>query len=104
MPHFQLIGLSPQQQEQKIAALINDTMLIPFDYERGPLLQLALLTLAPQKHLLALRASPVCLDTASLAFLMQEIGLAYALRLEKGVEHSGDRDVARYEVIRTSTS
>src|SRR5579885_2239027 len=80
--HFQLSELSSQEQEQKIAALINETMLIPFDYERGPLLQLTLLTLAPQKHILAIRASTLCLDATSIPYLLQEISAAYALCLE----------------------
>jgi amino acid adenylation domain-containing protein len=56
----------------------------PFDYERGPLVRLALLTLSPSEHALVITLPSLCADKESLVNLAREVSAAYAAGLNGG--------------------
>jgi amino acid adenylation domain-containing protein len=78
---YDLNGWKSQAQEGRIEALLGEASRIPFDFERGPLLQTALVELSPEKHSLLLRLPALCADRASLENLVREISLCYAAGL-----------------------
>ncbi len=72
-----LSGLSPEEQEAKIAALFQQLNLLPFDFERGPLWHISLVTLAPDKHLLLANFSALIADSVTLKNFTRELSLSY---------------------------
>ncbi|MBD1812960.1 non-ribosomal peptide synthetase [Microcoleus vaginatus DQ-U2] len=75
---YNLSGLSPEEQEAKIAALFQQLNLLPFDFERGPLWHLSLVTLAQNKHLLLANFSGLIADSATLKNFTRELSLSYS--------------------------
>ena len=72
-----LSGLSPEEQEAKIAALFQELNLLAFDFERGPLWHISLVTLAQNKHLLLANFSALIADSATLKNFTRELSLSY---------------------------
>ncbi|MEG5139392.1 MULTISPECIES: non-ribosomal peptide synthetase [unclassified Microcoleus] len=73
-----LSGLSPEAQEAKIAALFQELNQLPFDFERGPLWQISLVTLAQNKLLLLTNFSALIADSATLRNFARELSLSYS--------------------------
>ncbi|MEG4011366.1 MULTISPECIES: non-ribosomal peptide synthetase [unclassified Microcoleus] len=73
-----LSGLSPEEQEAKIAALFEQLNLLPFDFERGPLWHLSLVTLGENKHLLLANFSALIADSVTLKNFTRELSLSYS--------------------------
>ena len=73
-----LSGLSPEEQEAKIAALFQQLSLLPFDFERGSLWHISLVTLAQDKHLLLAKFSALIADSVTLKNLIRELSLSYS--------------------------
>ena len=72
-----LSGLSPEEQEAKIAALFQQLSLLPFDFERGPLWHISLVTLAQDKHQLVANFSALIADSVTLKNFTRELSLSY---------------------------
>ncbi|MEG4072289.1 amino acid adenylation domain-containing protein [Microcoleus sp. Pol14C2] len=75
---YNLSGLSPEEQEAKIAALFQQLNLLPFDFDRGPLWHLSLVTLAQNKQLLLVNFSALIADSATLKNFTRELSLSYS--------------------------
>jgi amino acid adenylation domain-containing protein len=75
--NLDLRDCSSQEQEAKIEELFQEERHHPFDFERGPLLRLLLLTLSADKHLLLLSSPALCADAWTLKNLVHEIGRSY---------------------------
>ncbi len=74
-----LSGLSPEEQEAKIAALFQQLSLLPFDFERGSLWHISLATLAQNKHLLLANFSGLIADSVTLKnFTHGELSFSYS--------------------------
>lgn len=71
-------GLTPQEQEVKIEALFHEVSQLPFDFEQGPLLHLALVELSDERHTLLINLPAVYADTGTLKNLVREISVSYA--------------------------
>jgi len=50
--YHNLTGLSPEEQQSKIEALFNGSSQLPFDLEQGSVIDISLVILAPDKHIL----------------------------------------------------
>lgn len=75
---YNLSGLSPEEQEAKIAALFEQLSLLPFDFERGRLWHISLVTLAQDKHLLLANFSALIADSVTLKNFTRELSLSYS--------------------------
>ena len=73
-----LSGLSPEEQESKIEALFQQLSLLAFDFERGPLWHISLVTLAQDKHLLLANFSALIADSVTLKNFTRELSLSYS--------------------------
>jgi len=51
---YDLSGWQLQQQETKINVIFQEMLNLPFDYEKGKILRISLITLSPQKYILIL--------------------------------------------------
>jgi amino acid adenylation domain-containing protein len=60
-----------------LEAVLESEFLAPFDLHHGPLIRAALITLAPQRQVLALNVHHVIFDGASLQQLLRELDAAY---------------------------
>ena len=76
-----------REQGAGIEALFDEMGARPFNFAQGPLIDLALLRLKADKHLLLVSLPAMCADSVTLTNLMQEIGLSYEACL-------GGREVA----------
>lgn len=68
---------APAGQEQRVAALAEALGQAPFDLENGPLLRVSLVRLGAESHRLLLSLPALVADSATLAGLVEQIGLAY---------------------------
>lgn len=75
---YNLSGLSPEEQEAKIAALFQQLSLFPFDFERGSLWHISLATLTQDKHLLLANFSALIADNVTLKNFTRELSLSYS--------------------------
>lgn len=73
-----LSGGETEQQEAQIEALFQEMSQMPFDFEKGQLLHISLVTLSPQKYILLIGLPALCADTVSLKNLVCEISSSYA--------------------------
>src|SRR4028119_1574914 len=73
-----LKGLSPEEQQAKIAALFGQLSLLPFDFELGPLWHISLVTLAQDKQLLVANFSALIADSVTLKNFTRELSLSYS--------------------------
>ncbi|MBE9120378.1 amino acid adenylation domain-containing protein [Tychonema sp. LEGE 07199] len=95
-----LSGLSPEEQEAKIEALFQQLNLLAFDFERGPLWHLSLVTLGENKHLLLANFSALIADSVTLKNFTRELSLSY-LACGRGEEFSDESmqyaDIAEWQ-------
>lgn len=75
---YDLSDWEPQQQEAKIDIIFQDMLCLPFDYEKGQILRVSLITLSPQKYIFILSLPALCGDYATLKNLVREISNSYA--------------------------
>ncbi|WP_333416643.1 amino acid adenylation domain-containing protein [Microcoleus sp. MOSTC5] len=97
---YNLSGLSPEEQEAKIAALFQQLSLLPFDFERGSLWHISLATLAQDKHLLLANFSALIADSVTLKNFTRELSLSYsacACREEQADEPMQYADIAEWQ-------
>ncbi|MFQ4145497.1 amino acid adenylation domain-containing protein [Chlorogloeopsis sp. ULAP02] len=71
----------PQQQAAKIDLIFQRMLQLPFNYEKGRVLRVCLITLSPQKYILILSLPSLCADYVSLQNLVHEIRKYYAAYL-----------------------
>jgi amino acid adenylation domain-containing protein len=69
--------LGPETQDSRLRDLQQARAHANFDFEHGPLLQAEFVTLSSRRHLLALTAPALCLDSKSLQNLAAEIARSY---------------------------
>jgi non-ribosomal peptide synthetase component F len=74
---YDLSGWQLQQQEAKINVIFQEMLHLPFDYEKGQILRISLITLSPQKYILILSLPALCADFATLKNLVHEISSSY---------------------------
>jgi amino acid adenylation domain-containing protein/thioester reductase-like protein len=79
---YNLSDFSAEKQNAKIQAIVQDLRCLPFDLEKGLILQAALITLSLEKHFLYLTLPAICGDTVSLHNLMREVASAYSVNLD----------------------
>jgi amino acid adenylation domain-containing protein/non-ribosomal peptide synthase protein (TIGR01720 family)/FkbM family methyltransferase len=75
---YDLRELSPGEQDARVNALLEEQRAQPLDLARGPLLQLALVALAPDRQLLLVSIPALCADAATIANLAHALSQAYA--------------------------
>ncbi len=75
---YDLTGCGPAEQKARIEALFQEARRLPFDFEKGPLARVSIVTLAPDKTMLLVTLSSLCADTASLGTLVRELSRAYS--------------------------
>ncbi|MEG3918368.1 amino acid adenylation domain-containing protein [Microcoleus sp. T3_A4] len=95
-----LSGLSPEEQESKIEALFQQLNLLAFDFERGPLWHISLVTLAQDKHLLLGNFSALIADSVTLKNFTRELSLsysAYTCQEEAAYEPMQYADIAEWQ-------
>ena len=76
-PSEDLSDCSPEERTARIEACVHQMMKVPFDFERGPLLHLSLITLSSSMHMLFIALPALCGDITTLNNLVKEIGSAY---------------------------
>ncbi|MBD2741474.1 non-ribosomal peptide synthetase [Coleofasciculus sp. FACHB-1120] len=79
--HWQSIDLSArnsQEQSLQLETFFNSIGHQPCNFEEDSLLQLSLITLSEQKHILLINLPALCADTATLQHLAKEISRTYA--------------------------
>jgi amino acid adenylation domain-containing protein len=79
LQYYDLSDWEERAQEGRIEALLDEVARHSFDFERGPLWQILLVKLAPEKHLLVFRLPALCADRAGLEALVRELSLCYAV-------------------------
>lgn len=79
-----LSGLEPQEQETKIASILQQEVEQPFDLEHGPLFRSKIVKLQMQEHLAVLTAHHIICDGWSWAVLMPDLGKLYS-GLQQGI-------------------
>ncbi|WP_199326928.1 non-ribosomal peptide synthetase [Nostoc sp. FACHB-888] len=79
---YDLSGWQLQQQEAKINVIFQEMLSLPFDYHKGKILRISLISLSPQKYILILSLPALCADSATLKNLVHEISSSYEACLE----------------------
>jgi len=82
LQYHNLTGLAPEEQQAKIEALFNGSSRLPFDFEQGSVLDIFLIILAPDKHILLICLPAMNSDAASIENLVREISRFYAAELQ----------------------
>ncbi|MDM9585830.1 non-ribosomal peptide synthetase [Nostoc sp. GT001] len=72
-----LAALNPLEQEAEIAAIWQKMSQLDFDFAQAPILNVSLIILSPQKHLLFLCLPSLCADGVTLKNLVREISCNY---------------------------
>ncbi|MCC5610231.1 amino acid adenylation domain-containing protein [Nostoc sp. CHAB 5834] len=72
-----LAALTPLEQEAEIAAILQKMSQLDFDLAQAPILNVSLIILSPQKHLLLLCLPSLCADGVTLKNLVREISCNY---------------------------
>jgi non-ribosomal peptide synthetase component F len=80
--YHDLSCLSPEEQQAKIEALFNGSSQLPFDFEQGAVVDIALVILAPDKHILLVGLPGMNSDAASIENFVREISRFYAAELQ----------------------
>ncbi|NEQ80727.1 MAG: amino acid adenylation domain-containing protein [Moorea sp. SIO2I5] len=78
---YELRGLSPEEQATKLQLIVHEKSQQTFDFEQGSLLDISLVALAPDKHILFICLPALCADQATLESLVREISHYYAVCL-----------------------
>ncbi len=79
---YDLIAWKPQQQDAQIDLIFQKMLHLPFDYEKGQILRISLITLSPQKYILLLSLPALCADSETLKNLVHEISSSYEACLQ----------------------
>ncbi|NEU77732.1 amino acid adenylation domain-containing protein [Nostoc sp. UIC10630] len=79
---YDLIAWKPQQQDAQIDLIFQKMLHLPFDYEKGQILRISLITLSLQKYILLLSLPALCADSATLKNLVHEISSSYEACLQ----------------------
>jgi amino acid adenylation domain-containing protein/thioester reductase-like protein len=74
---YNLSDFTAEEQEAKIPEIVQNLRCLPFDLEKGLILQATLLTLSSEQYLLYFRLPAICADTITLHNLMREMASAY---------------------------
>lgn len=77
LEEIDLTALDSHEQQPAVEEVIRQKRNLHFDYERCPLLQLSLLALAPDEHMLAFTLPAFCADTQTLDNLVTDISRLY---------------------------
>ncbi|HYU31238.1 MAG TPA: 2,3-diaminopropionate biosynthesis protein SbnA [Thermoanaerobaculia bacterium] len=77
-PRLPLIDLSGLAREAEVRTLLREEARRPFDLQRGPLLRLRLVRLAPAEHLLMITLHHIVADAWSMGVLLREVAALYA--------------------------
>ncbi|WP_298909516.1 non-ribosomal peptide synthetase [uncultured Nostoc sp.] len=72
-----LAALTASEQEAEIAAIWQKMSQLDFDFAQAPILNVSLIILSPQKHLLLLCLPSLCADSVTLKNLVHEISCNY---------------------------
>ncbi|HEY1852895.1 MAG TPA: condensation domain-containing protein, partial [Candidatus Binataceae bacterium] len=80
---YDLTGYSSSQQETRIEELRREANRLPFDFSRGRLSHITLVTLCSTRHALLISQSALSADATSLRLLVHEITLAYSARMPR---------------------
>ena len=80
--YHNLTGLASEEQHAKIEALFNGSSQLPFDFEQGSVVDISLVILAPDKHILLVGLPAMNSDAASRENLVSEISRFYAAELQ----------------------
>ncbi len=75
--YYNLSELKPEEQDTKIESLFQEASQRSFDFEQGLILDLSLVVLSPEKHVLLVGVPAICADTVTLNNLVGEISLSY---------------------------
>jgi amino acid adenylation domain-containing protein/thioester reductase-like protein len=81
-PRYDLSDCSAEKQKAKLQTIIENLKCLPFDLEKGLVLQTALISLSQQEHLLYVSFPAICGDAVSLHNFMAEIASAYSGKLD----------------------
>ncbi|MDC9612612.1 amino acid adenylation domain-containing protein [Xenorhabdus khoisanae] len=65
------------EQEKRVSQIIDETINVPFDFTRGPLLRAALILLNNGEYILLLNQHPVISDYCSVSVLINELCVIY---------------------------
>jgi amino acid adenylation domain-containing protein/non-ribosomal peptide synthase protein (TIGR01720 family) len=76
--YYHLSSLEPEEQDAEIESLFWEASQRTFDFEQEPILNLSLVVLSPEKHVLLVGLPAICADTATLNNLVCEISRSYA--------------------------
>jgi hypothetical protein len=79
--HHNIRDLSPEEQEAKIEVLFHEASQLAFDFECGSVLDVSLVILSPDKHLLLACLPAMNADLVTLRNLVGEISRFYAASL-----------------------
>ncbi|HWM06579.1 MAG TPA: condensation domain-containing protein, partial [Actinophytocola sp.] len=79
-----LSTLPPDEATARAVALAKAEAALPFDLERGPLLRVGLLSLAPDDHVLLLTMHHIVTDSWSLGVLYREVRACYTAARDGG--------------------
>lgn len=84
IPVIDMSALELQEQEAKVAELLQQEVEQPFDLEHGPLFRAKIIKFHPQEHLVTLTAHHIICDGWSWGVLMPELGQIYSA-LHQGI-------------------
>ena len=76
--NYDLSGYDPARQTAEIEALFGPASQSPFDFQKGSLCRISLVTLSCDNHILFLDLSSLCADTASFKNLVRDISRFYS--------------------------
>ncbi|BDI19715.1 hypothetical protein ANSO36C_55170 [Nostoc cf. commune SO-36] len=75
-------SLASEEQENRLNELFNELKKIPFDLEEKPPIDVYIITLSSDKHILMLTLSALVADTYTLKYLLKKITVSYAACLQ----------------------
>lgn len=75
---YNLGDLAPSEQAERIEAIFQEMVQLPFDLKQSPIWQLSLVILSPTRNLLLFRLPALCADSVTLQNLVSEISCYYA--------------------------
>jgi amino acid adenylation domain-containing protein len=76
-PNIDITDLDALEQSAQIETLLQQECCRPFNFERGPLMRLQMITLAANRHMLLVTLAALCGDGQSLKHLVRQIIRAY---------------------------
>jgi len=76
--YYNLSSLKPEEQDAEIESLFWAASQRTFDFEQGRVLDISLVMLSPEKHILLMGLPAICADADTLNNLLREISRAYS--------------------------